>query len=92
MRQGVTIVNGNATAEAEKWRRVLGTHQMLSLKSLALILCSASLRVRALSCAALHSFPNMIRGRKMATSNEKKMATNMAVPMCSLLERLYTSV
>ncbi len=59
---------------------------MLSLRSLAFILCSAIRRARALSCAALHCFPDRINGRKMATN----MATNMAAPMCSLLRTVYT--
>src|SRR5580704_11961722 len=65
---------------------------MLSLRSLAFILCSAIRRACALSCAALHSFPDIINGRKrrkMATNNARKMAT--AAPMCSLLRRVYTS-
>jgi len=56
---------------------------MLSLRSLAFILCSAIRRVRALSCSALH--PD--RGRRMATN----MATNMAALMWSLLRTVYTS-
>lgn len=55
---------------------------MLSLRSLAFILCSAIRRERALSCAAVHCFPDIINGRKMAT--------NMAAPMCSLLRTVYT--
>ena len=60
---------------------------MLSLRSLAFILWSAIRRARALSCAALHCFPDRINGRKMrkkATNNGKKMATNMTALMCSL--------
>jgi len=59
---------------------------MLSLRSLAFILCSAIRRARALSCAAFHCFPDVIDGRKrrkMATNNARKIAT--AAPMCSLL-------
>src|SRR6185437_3778049 len=58
---------------------------MLSLRSLAFILCSAIRRARSLSCAALHCFPDRIR--TMATN----MATNMAMaaPMCNLLRRVY---
>jgi hypothetical protein len=56
---------------------------MLSLRSLAFILCSAIRRARALSSAALHCFPDII--------NAEKMATNMAAPMCSLLREVYTS-
>ena len=62
---------------------------MLSLRSLAFILCSAIRRARALSCAALHCFPDIINGRKMATNNARKLATNLASAMCSLL-RQYT--
>jgi hypothetical protein len=54
----------------------LGTHQMLSLRSLAFILCSAIRRACALSCAALHCSPDIINGRK-----RRKMATNMAAPI-----------
>ena len=57
--------------------------QMLSLRSLAFILCSAIRRACALSCAALHSFPDIISRRKMATNNPKKVATD--APTCSLL-------
>jgi len=64
---------------------------MLSLRSLAFILCSAIRRARALSSAALHCFPDIINAEKMATNNAKKMATNMAAPMCSLLRTVYTS-
>jgi len=49
---------------------------MLSLRSLAFILASAIRRVRALSCAALQCFPDII-GRKIAT----KIATRMAAAM-----------
>ena len=56
---------------------------MLSLRSLAFILCSAIRRARALSCAALHCFPDILNGRKMAE--------NMAAPMCSLPRKVYTS-
>jgi len=62
---------------------------MLSLRSLAFILCSAIRRARALSCAALRSFPNIKNGRQMATNNETKMAT--AAPMCSLRRTVYAS-
>src|ERR1700727_2013907 len=73
-----------------------GAHQRLSLRSLAFILCSAIRRARALSCAALHCFPDIISGRKMATNNGRKMATNNGrkvapAPMCSLLWAVYTS-
>lgn len=63
---------------------------MLSLRSLAFILCSAIRRARALSCAARHCFPDRINGRN-ATNNERKMDINMTAPMCSLLRTLYTS-
>jgi hypothetical protein len=65
---------------------------MLSLRSLASILCSARRRARALSCAALHCFPDIngerrnIR-RNIATNNATKMAT--ADPMYTLL-LMYT--
>ena len=67
---------------------------MLSLRSLAFILCSAIRRARALSCA---SFPDIIierKGRKTATNTAKKFA--IADPMCSLpryglLRTEYTS-
>ena len=36
---------------------------MLSLRSLAFILASAIRRARALSCAALHCFPDRISGK-----------------------------
>jgi hypothetical protein len=63
---------------------------MLSLRSLAFILCSAIRRARALSCAALHCFPDIIIiGWKMATNNATKIAT--AAPMCTLIRRVYTS-
>ena len=62
---------------------------MLSLRSLAFILCSAIRRARALSCAASHCFPDIIKGRKIARNNAKKMATNMAAGMCSLLGTVY---
>ena len=62
---------------------------MLSLRSLAFILCSAIRRARSLSCAALHCFPDIINGRTMATNNATKMAT--AAPMlCSLIRTVYT--
>ena len=64
---------------------------MLSLRSLAFILCSAMRLARALSCAALHCFPDIINERTMATNNARKMATNMAAPMCSLLRTVYAS-
>ena len=64
---------------------------MLSLRSLAFILCSAIRRVRALSSASLHCLPDIINAEKMAANNAKKMATNMAAPMCSLLGIVYAS-
>jgi hypothetical protein len=63
---------------------------MSSLRSLAFSLCSAIRRARALSCAALHCFPDIISGRKMASNDGIKTATNPAVPMCSLLDEQYT--
>ena len=63
----------------------LGAHQMLSLRSLAFILCSAKRRSRAPSCAALDCSPDRTSGRKTAT----KMATNMAASM-SVSYRLFT--
>ena len=62
---------------------------MLSLRSLAFILASARRRARALSCAALHCFPDIIIGRKMATNIGRKTATKRAAPMCSLLRTVY---
>jgi hypothetical protein len=73
---------------------LLVTPQMLSLRSLAFILCSAIRRARALSCAALDCPPHMInnmataapqKGRKRATNNATKMC------MCSFLRTVYTS-
>ncbi len=43
----------------------LGTHQRLSLRSLAFILCSAIRRARALSCAALPSLLTEIAGENL---------------------------
>ena len=64
---------------------------MLSLRSLAFILASARRRARALSCAALHCFPDIIIGRKMAKNVGRKMATKRAAPMFSLIQTVYTS-
>jgi hypothetical protein len=65
---------------------------MLSLRSLAFILCSAKRRARALSCAALHSFPvDRIKGRKMATNVATSTATSLAASMCGLLRTVYAS-
>jgi hypothetical protein len=64
---------------------------MSSLRSLAFILCSAIRRARALSSAALHCFPDIINGRKMARNIGRKMATNKAAPICSLIRTGYTS-
>src|SRR5205085_3438087 len=64
---------------------------MLSLRSLAFILCSAIRRARALSCAALHCSPDRINGRKMATNTDTNIATNLAAPMCSLLRTVYAA-
>ena len=47
----------------------------MSLSSLAFILCSAIRRTRAASCAALHCFPDITSGRKMAVNSATKMAT-----------------
>ena len=58
---------------------------MLSLRSLAFNLCSAIRRARALSCSALHSFPDrtktLIIEQKMATIIEQKIATNRDASM-----------
>src|SRR6185312_4064236 len=63
------------------WRlrevEALGTHQMLSLRSLAFILASAIRRARILSCAALQCFPDII-GRKIATRMAAAMAQSPA--------------
>ena len=56
---------------------------MLSLRSLAFILWSAIRRARALSCSALHCFPDIINAGKMAANNATKMAT--AAPKFSLI-------
>jgi hypothetical protein len=64
---------------------------MLSLRSLAFILCSAIRRARALSSIALHCFPDRINGRKMATNTATNKATIFSASMCSLLRRVYTS-
>ena len=53
---------------------------MLSLRSLAFILASAIRRARALSCAALQCFPDII-GRKIAIKSATKIATRMAAGM-----------
>ena len=68
---------------------------MLSLRSLAFILCSAIRRARALSCSALHCFPdriNRISGRKMATNMATKMAKDWPLPWRCLLRTVYTSL
>jgi IS1 family transposase len=57
----------------------LETHQMLSLRSLAFILCSAIRRSCALSCAALQCSPDKTKTKAKATNNKRKMATNRAV-------------
>jgi hypothetical protein len=56
---------------------------MLSLRSLAFILCSAIRRARALSCSSLHCFPDRINGRKMATEMDRNMATSLVASMQS---------
>jgi hypothetical protein len=66
---------------------------MLSLRSLAFILASAIRRSRALSCAALHRFPDRISGRKMrkmATKIPTKMLTKMAVASMSVPYEHFT--
>ena len=67
---------------------------MLSLRSLAFILCSAIRRSRALSCAALHCFPDatktMISGKNMLTS-DPAAASNSQRFMCSLRRALCAS-
>ena len=50
---------------------------MLSLRSLAFILCSAIRRARALSCASLHGFAD-IAARKNVTKVARKIARKMA--------------
>jgi hypothetical protein len=62
---------------------------MLSLRSLAFILASAIRRARALSSAALHRSPDIIRGRKLAKM-ATKMATKMAVASMSVSNEQFT--
>ena len=76
---------------ARRWGDPSGTHQILSLRSLAFIFASARRRARALSSSALHCSPDMIIGRKVATNIAKKMATITAAPMFSLLQTVYTA-
>jgi hypothetical protein len=57
---------------------------MLSLRSLAFILCSAIRRARPLSCAALHCFPDSRHG-----IIEQKMATNMATNRAASMSVSY---
>jgi hypothetical protein len=64
---------------------------MLSLRSLAFILCSAIRRARALSCAALHCVPDPINESQTATNTATNMAENRAASMCSLLQTVYIS-
>ena len=64
---------------------------MSSLRSLAFILCSAIRRARDFSSAALHASPDIIIGRKMAKNDGRRMATNMATSMRSLIRSEYTS-
>ena len=54
---------------------------MLSLRSRAFILASASRRARALSSAALQCFPHIIIGRKIAVKTATKIATRMVIVM-----------
>jgi hypothetical protein len=67
---------------------------MLSLRSLAFILCSAIRRSRALSCSALHCFPDRTKakniGRNMLTS-VPATNTKSRRSMCSFLRTAYTS-
>jgi hypothetical protein len=67
---------------------------MLSLRSLAFILCSAIRRARALSCSDLHCFPDRTKAKNIGRN------TLMSVPatntksrrsMCSLLRTAYNS-
>ena len=72
----------------------VGTHQMLSLRSLAFIRCSAIRRARALSCAALHCFPDRISGRNIARNKATKMpaktATKLAVACIAVSYEQFT--
>src|ERR1700684_3692777 len=65
----------------------LGTHQRVSLRSLAFILCSAIRRARALSCAALPLSPDRNSGRKprIIAKNVPARMAMAVVCMCSLL-------
>jgi hypothetical protein len=74
--------------------KTLGTHQMLSLRSLAFILYSAIRRSRALSCAALRCSPDTTKAQIIGTNVLASMpATNSKSQrfMCSLLRAVYTS-
>ena len=59
---------------------------MLSLRSRAFILASASRRARALSSAALQCFPHIIIGRKIAVKTATKIATRIAAVMAHASE------
>ena len=76
----------------ETLRRALGTHQRLSLRSLAFILASAIRRARALSSAALHRSPERISGRKIATKRPKNMATKRATKRADSMSVSYESL
>jgi hypothetical protein len=62
---------------------------MLSLRSLAFILCSAIRRSRALSSAVFHSFPDRIISKHRIIG--KKMATNRAAAMFVSYEQFIPS-
>ena len=68
---------------------------MLSLRSLAFILCSATRRARAVSRAAFPCFPDrtkaLIIEKKIATNIEKKIATNRAASMSVSYEQFTAS-
>ena len=73
----------------------LGRYQMLSLRSLAFILCSAIRRSRALSCASLHCFPDRAKAKIIIGTN---MLANMLATisksrrsMCSLPLSVYNN-
>ena len=75
---------------------LLGTPQMLSLRSLAFIRYSAIRRARALSCVALDCFPDRTTTKEMIIGTNKLAsvpATHSKSQrfMCSLLRILYTS-
>ena len=62
----------------------------MSLRSLAFILASAIRRARDLACAAVHSFPDRISEKKMATKRPAKMAIKMAVACMSVSNEKFT--